>query len=80
MKPADRYLRIVEWSDEDNVFIGSCPELFGGGCHGTDPRVVFEELSIIIEEWIEIYEQDGRPLPEPMANKRLHSVLHTTAA
>lgn len=33
-----RYVRIVEWSDEDECFIGSCPELFYGGCHGDDPR------------------------------------------
>ncbi len=76
---SDRYLRIVEWSDEDQVFIGSCPELFFGGCHGSDPRAVFDELCEIIEEWIALSEKEGTPLPEPMANKHLHSVLHNVA-
>ena len=38
MSPGDRFVKIVEWSDEDHCFIGSCPELFYGGCHGSDAR------------------------------------------
>ena len=41
MTAADKYVKLVEWSDEDECFIGSCPELFYGGCHGDDPRAVF---------------------------------------
>ena len=44
MTKADRYVKLVEWSDEDGCFIGSCPELFYGGCHGGDARSVFSEL------------------------------------
>ena len=25
MKESDRYIKIVEWSDEDGCFVGSCP-------------------------------------------------------
>ncbi len=28
MSKGDKYVKIVEWSDEDQCFIGSCPELF----------------------------------------------------
>lgn len=35
MNTGDKYVKLVEWSDEDGCFIGSCPELFSGGCHGT---------------------------------------------
>ena len=34
MKESARYVKIVEWSDEDQCFVGSCPGLFYGGCHG----------------------------------------------
>ena len=44
MNTADHYTKIVEWSDEDGCFIGRCPELIYGGCHGDDPRKVFDEL------------------------------------
>jgi predicted RNase H-like HicB family nuclease len=48
MTKGDKYLKIVEWSDEDGCFLGSCPELFYGGCHGSDPKSVFAELCEII--------------------------------
>lgn len=62
---ADRYEKIVYWSDEDQCFIGVCPEFFDGGVHGSDPNDVFRELLEVVDEWVEIFEKDGRPLPEP---------------
>lgn len=41
-----------------------------GGVHGDDPNKVFEELLEVVDEWVEIFEKDGRPLPEPK-----HAVL-----
>ena len=38
---AARYAKFVEWSDEDNCFIGRCPELMLGGVHGNDEATVF---------------------------------------
>ena len=36
MKESARYVKIVEWSDADKRYVGSCPGLFYGGCHGQD--------------------------------------------
>ena len=33
---AGRYAKYVEWSDEDQCFVGRCPELMLGGVHGND--------------------------------------------
>ena len=33
---AARYTKLVEWSDEDQCFIGRCPELTLGGVHGSE--------------------------------------------
>lgn len=63
MKQAAKYVKIVEWSDEDNCFVGSCPGLFYGGCHGSDEKAVFAELCEIVKETIQVYESTGRPLP-----------------
>jgi predicted HicB family RNase H-like nuclease len=52
-KLASQYVKFVEWSDEDKVYIGRCPELFGGGVHGDDPVKVFEELCIAVEDVLE---------------------------
>ena len=63
MKDSARYVKIVEWSDEDQCYVGSAPGLIFGGCHGDDERMVFEELCQIVDEAIEIYRADGKPLP-----------------
>ena len=36
MKLSDRYLKIVEWSEEDGCYVGRCPGLMLGGVHGMD--------------------------------------------
>jgi predicted RNase H-like HicB family nuclease len=64
-KIANRYLKIVRWSDEDNCYVGMCQDLFGGGCHGQNEKKVYAELCDICEEVIEIFEEEGRPLPPP---------------
>lgn len=60
MKASARYVKIVEWSEEDNCYVGSAPGLILGGCHGDDERTVFTELCQIVEEAIALYEQDGK--------------------
>ena len=34
MKDTARYAKVVEWSEEDQCFVGSCSGLIDGGCHG----------------------------------------------
>ena len=69
MKESAKYVKIVEWSEEDQCFVGSCPGLIYGGCHGGDEKQVFEELCSIVEEVIEIYKRDNRPLPPPTSGR-----------
>jgi predicted RNase H-like HicB family nuclease len=69
MKESARYVKIIEWSQEDACYVGSCPGLFYGGCHGNDEQQVFEELCQIVEETIELYQQDGKPLPPPTSGR-----------
>jgi hypothetical protein len=54
MKPTDGYARIVEWSEEDQCYVGSCPGLVYGGCHGLDEHDVFSRLCDIVEETIDL--------------------------
>lgn len=67
--PAARYTPFVEWSEEDQIYIGRCPELFLGGVHGPDRAKVYAELCEVIEEWIAIIQQDGKELPPALAGK-----------
>ncbi len=70
MKTSAQYLKIVEWSDEDQCYVGRCPELMLGGVHGKNEQKVFAELCAVIGEWIAISERDGDELPPGMAGKR----------
>jgi len=63
MKKSADYPKVVEWSTEDHCFVGSCPGLFYGGCHGDDEKRVFAELCKLVDETIELYRKEGRSLP-----------------
>jgi predicted HicB family RNase H-like nuclease len=67
---AARYTKFVEWSDEDQCFIGRCPEIMLGGVHGNDEAKVYAELCHAVEEMIEVIHADGGELPEPLAGKK----------
>jgi len=69
MKESTRYVKIVEWSDEDGCYVGSSPGLLFGGCHGDNERQVFEQLCQIVDETIDLYHQDGKPLPPPTSGR-----------
>lgn len=76
MKDSARYVKIVEWSDEDQCFVGSAPGLLLGGCHGDDETQVFAELLQIVDEAIAILKADGRPLPPATTGRDLANSLH----
>jgi predicted HicB family RNase H-like nuclease len=65
---AARYAKFVEWSDEDQCFIGRCPELMLGGVHGRDEAKVYAELCEAVEEWVALLQREDA-LPEPLATK-----------
>jgi len=88
VKAGDRYLKIVEWSEEDGCYVGTCPGLMLGGIHGDDETKVYRELCQAVDEWIEICRRDGQPLPAATAGKdysgkfvvRVGAELHRTMA
>ena len=69
MRDSARYAKIVEWSEEDNCYVGSAPGLLYGGCHGDDERQVFAELCDIVEEVIALYKANDKPLPPATAGQ-----------
>jgi predicted RNase H-like HicB family nuclease len=69
MNEGTKYVKIVEWSDEDQCFVGSCPGLFYGGCHGLNELSVFTDLCALVDETIELYRIEGRPLPPATSGK-----------
>jgi len=79
MKDSARYIKIVEWSEEDQCYVGSSPGLTYGGCHGDDEKIVFDELCRIVEDAIELYQRDRKPLPPPTSGRDLVNRMQSVA-
>ena len=69
MKDSDKYLKIVEWSEIDQCYVGSVPGWLGSCCHGDNEEKVYMELCKIVDEWVTIYKKDKTKLP-PATNKQ----------
>ena len=78
MNDSARYVKVVEWSEADQCYVGSAPGLVYGGCHGDDERLVFEELCRIVEEVVALYRVDGKPLPPATSGRDLAAILGTS--
>jgi predicted HicB family RNase H-like nuclease len=59
MQRSVRYPKIVEWSEKDRCYIGTCLGLIYGGVQGDDEIEVFRELCQAVVEAAEISESDG---------------------
>ena len=70
MKTADRYHKWVEWSEADRTYLGKCPDLITG-IHGNDPSALYAQLREVVDEVIEHFEREGRPLPPPRTRPRV---------
>jgi predicted RNase H-like HicB family nuclease len=66
MKTQDKYLMFVRWSEEDQAYVGYCPDLFpaGGVCHGATSVEAFGRLADIVEDTVQIAESNGVALPD----------------
>ena len=71
MTESAKYIKIVEWSDEDQYFIGHCPGIIGPCCHGTDEVEVYRQLCKIVDEWIEILHNDKEVFPRLLSVRTL---------
>jgi len=85
---SDNYLKVVEWSEEDQCYVGTAPGLILGGVHGKNEEKVFKELCVVVEEAIATFNKEGKPLPPGTADKdysgkialRIPSSLHKKIA
>lgn len=67
MNATAQYIKIVEWSDEDQCFVGQCPGVVGPCCHGDNEVAVYAQLCEIVEDCLKLLRADRRPLPPPTA-------------
>jgi predicted RNase H-like HicB family nuclease len=63
---ARRYPMVIQWSDEDQLFLVSLPD-FGVQGHASTITGAAERGVEMAAEWIDSYRQMGRSVPAPSA-------------
>ena len=63
MKP--NYEIILYWSQDDEAFLATVPELPGCMADGATYQEALAHVEVIIDEWLETARTLGRPIPEP---------------
>ena len=55
----------VRWSEEDQLYVGYCPDLFpaGGVCHGGTSVEAYAKLAEIVEDTVETAQKQGLRIP-----------------
>jgi predicted RNase H-like HicB family nuclease len=61
-----KYSFNVQWSDEDDAYVATVPEFPGLSAFGDTPDEAIVEAQTALEGFIEVYEEDGCPLPKPL--------------
>ncbi len=60
-----RYSMVIEWSNEDDAYIVTVPELPGCVTHGDTYEEAVRQGQDAIESWIDVAQELGRPVPAP---------------
>lgn len=60
-----QYEMIIYWSEDDGAFIVEVPELPGCMADGNTYQEAVANAELIIQEWIEVAKELGRPIPKP---------------
>ncbi len=60
-----KYSMIMSWSEEDQSYIVSVPELPGCMADGKTPEEAVKAAQDVIDLWIETALEDGEEIPKP---------------
>ncbi len=69
-----KYSVHLVWSNADNAFIASVPELPGCLADGATSGEALKALDTVVAEWIETAEALGRNIPEPICRESIEKM------
>jgi predicted RNase H-like HicB family nuclease len=64
-----KYKIILQWSNEDKVFVAEVPELPGCMAHGKTPEKALRNVNQAIGLWIDTAKEFGDCIPEPKGRR-----------
>lgn len=60
------YCMLLKYSADEKCYIVTVPDLPGCMADGENPNEAYENVKIVMREWMETARADGRPIPEPV--------------
>lgn len=61
----EHYPTIIEWSDDDQAYVATVPDLPGCFADGRTRAEAAQHADEIISHWLEVAREEGRPIPAP---------------
>ncbi|MBU1918956.1 type II toxin-antitoxin system HicB family antitoxin [bacterium] len=65
-----KYIINIVWSEEDQVYVASVPELKSCATHGKTVQAAVKNINEAIAAWTEAAEEAGVPIPEPISDRK----------
>jgi predicted RNase H-like HicB family nuclease len=62
-----KYEVIIYWSEEDQAFVASMPDLPGCMADGKTYEEALAQIQVVANEWIATAQELGRAVPKPKA-------------
>jgi len=68
-----KYETIIDWSEEDSVYLAEVPELPGCVAHGDSYEAALAQAQEAIQLWIDTAAEFGDPIPEPKGRRLMYA-------
>lgn len=67
---SDKYTYRVEWSSEDEVFVGRCLEFPSVAAHGKSHEAALQEVRSVVSIVIKDLKENKEPVPPPFSEQK----------
>ena len=64
----------IFYSQEDQAYIADIPDLPLCSAHGPTPQDALREVTIAKELWLEVAQEEGKPIPVPSYRPAIYQV------
>lgn len=77
---SSQYSYRIEWSDEDQTYVGRCTEFPSLAAHGPTAESALAEIQVVVEESVQWMLDEGEPVPKAIgtSNYRGNILFRTT--
>lgn len=74
----DKYSLEMLWSEADGLYLAQVRELPGCVADGATPEEAFQNMRVVMQEWLETAREEGREIPAPVTFDMLERTAQAT--